>query len=69
MDMEDNTATLKVCRYSTNEQNQATGYEPDQPVCQAQLVDTNIDPGSEINTDRKLKLDFSKAFRKTNRIC
>lgn len=65
MDMEGNNVPLKVCRYSTNEQNQATGSEPDQPVCQAQLADTDTDLGSKINIHRKLKLDFSKAFRKT----
>lgn len=65
MDTEDNAAPLKVCRYSTNEQNQATGSEPDQPVYQAQLAGTDIHLGSKINTHRKLKLDFSKAFRKT----
>lgn len=65
MDVEDNTALLKVCRYSTNEQNQAMGFEPDQPVCQAQVVGTDMRLGSKINTHRKLKLDFSKTFRKT----
>lgn len=63
MDVEKNTS-LKVCRYSTDGQNQAMGPEPDQPVCKAQLVGTDIDLGSKINTERKLKLDFSKAFRK-----
>lgn len=63
MDMEVNNTSLKVCRYSTDEQNQAMGSEPDQPVCQAQLADTNIDLGSKI-IRKKLKLDFSKAFRK-----
>lgn len=65
MDMEDNTALLKVCRYSTNEPNQTMGSEPDQPVRQAQLVGTDMHLGSKINTHRKPKLDFSKTFRKT----
>lgn len=64
MDMEVNNTPLKVCRYYTDEQNQAMGSEPDQPVCQAQLVGTDIDLGSKINTQRKMKLDLSKAFRK-----
>lgn len=64
MDMEVNNTSLKVCRYPTDEQNQAMGSEPDQLVCQAQLVGTDIDLGSKINTQRKVKLGFSKAFRK-----
>lgn len=62
--MEDNNAPLKVHRYATDEQNQAMGSEPDQPVCQAQLAGTDIYVGSKINMQRKPKLDFSKAFRK-----
>lgn len=62
--MEDNNAPLKVRRYATDEQNQAMGSEPDQPVRQAQLAGTDKYVGSKINMQRKLKLDFSKAFRK-----
>lgn len=52
MDMEDNTP-FKGCRYSTDEQNQAMGFEPDQAVCQAQLAGTNTDLGCNINVQRK----------------
>lgn len=62
--MEDNNTPLKVCRYSTDERNQAMGSEPDHPVCQAQLAGTDTDFGSKINMQRILKRDFSKAFRK-----
>lgn len=67
MDTEENNILLKVSRYYTDEQNRAMGAEPDQPVCQAWLAGTDKDLGSQINMQRKKKLDFSKAFRK-NRI-
>lgn len=67
MDTEDSNTLLKVSRYYTDEQNHALGAEPDQPVCQAWLVGTDKDLWSQINMQRKQKLDFSKAFRK-NRV-